>query len=318
MTQSVSTTKTDEKQHEDGRGPSGSGNSMPPIARLGTVTLTDVDSRLAAVIAQRYPEAALLGAREIANAAGVSAASVSRFARKLGYSDFAELQRALAVEMRARLATPPGRLNVQRGRHRSIEAILNEVAIRDADNIESTRRMIDMATLQRLATVLCRQGTQVYVAGSKKGGVVAAYFAMQLAQLRPGVRLLDLSDLLADAIIDMNRHDLLVVFEPRRATTTLIQLLEHVRSQGVATAAFTDEYPPPVISDCEFVFRTRVEAVSVFDSYAAMFVLCDTLLAYLVQRMPTAVRARAERLETLNDMLSTWYRAGRGTTVSGS
>jgi len=312
MTQTVSRRLAEQNESGDVRAPSGGGHSMPPIARLGSVSLTDVDSRLAAVITRRYPEAALLGAREIAAAAGVSAASVSRFARKLGYSDFAELQRALAVEMRARLATPPSRLTVPPGRHRSMEAFVNDVAVQDADNIESTRRMIDPASLERLAADLCRRGTQVYVAGSKKGGIVAAYFAMQLAQLRTGVHLLDLSDLLTDSIIDMDRQDVLVVFEPRRATAALVRLVDYARSQRVAIGVFTDEYPPPPLSDCEFVFRTCVEAVSVFDSYAAMFVLCDALLAYLVQCMPKAVRARADRLETLNDQLSTWYRAGRG------
>ena len=190
---------------------------------------------------------------------------------------------------------------------------MNDVAVQDADNIESTRRMIDLETLERLAADLCRRGTQVYVAGSKKGGIVAAYFAMQLAQLRTGVHLLDLSDLLTDTIIDMDRQDLLVVFEPRRATAAL-DTSSRLRSfAGSVDRRFQRRYPPPPLSHCEFVFRTCVEAVSVFDSYSAMFVLCDALLAYLVQCMPKAVRARAERLETLNDQLSTWYRAGRGT-----
>jgi hypothetical protein len=61
-----------------------------------------------------------------------------------------------------------------------------------------------------------------------------------------------------------------------------------------------------------------VEAVSVFDSYAAMFILCDTLLAYLVQRMPRAVRARAERLESVNGSLATWYASSRAAMVNRS
>jgi DNA-binding MurR/RpiR family transcriptional regulator len=294
------------------------GYSLPPLARIGGALLTDVEGRLADVISQRYPEAALLSAREIAVAAGVSPASVSRFARKLGYAGFAELQRALAIEMRARLSTPPGRLTVTPGRHRSIGELLQDIAVQDADNIESTRQMIDVVDLERLADELRRRDACVYVTGSKKGGMVAAYFAMQLAQVRPGVQLLELSDRLPDSILDMDHGDILVLFEPRRATTTLIRLLEHARSLGVSIAAFTDESPASPITECDFVFRTRVEAVSVFDSYAAMFILCDTLLAYLVQRMPRAVRARAERLESVNGSLATWYASSRAAMVNRS
>jgi DNA-binding MurR/RpiR family transcriptional regulator len=70
---------------------------LPPLARLAEAKLTAVESKLADVLSQRYPEAALLSARSIADAAGTSPASVTRFARKLGYTDFAELQAELAV-----------------------------------------------------------------------------------------------------------------------------------------------------------------------------------------------------------------------------
>jgi DNA-binding MurR/RpiR family transcriptional regulator len=97
------------------------------------------------------------------------------------------------------------------------------------------------------------------------------------------------------------------VFEPRRATAALVQLLTRARSLGTQVAAFTDEHPPGIIAESDFVFRTKVDAISVFDSYAAMFALCDALLAALVLHVPRAVRARAERLEELNDSLATWY-----------
>lgn len=283
--------------------------SQTPLARLGAVQLTDAEARLAAIIADRYPEAALLSARTIADTAGVSPASVSRFARKLGYADFGELQDALAVEMRARLSTPPGRLEVaSSARQRSVAALLDEVILRDADNIESTRQMLDSAQLEEFAALLSKtNGTSVYVTGSKKGGIVAAYFAMQLTQLRRDVKLLTLSDLLPDSVLDMSAKDLLVIFEPRRATAVLVRLLEQARNYGAITAAFTDQHPPAPLADCDLVFRTRVDSISVFDSYAAMFALCDAVLAHLIQRMPKAVRARAERLESLNSGFATWY-----------
>jgi hypothetical protein len=45
----------------------------------------------------------------------------------------------------------------------------------------------------------------------------------------------------------------------------------------------------------------------VFDSYAAMFALCDAVLAAIVQHVPNTVRARAERLEELNARFTTWH-----------
>jgi DNA-binding MurR/RpiR family transcriptional regulator len=282
--------------------------AIPPLARLHTVNLTAVEGKLAEVLARKYPEAALLSARGMAAAAGTSPASVTRFARKLGYADFAELRAELAVDMRARLASPPKRLGVKAtSRRKTATVLLREVIARDRANLDATLGMIDQTQLDAVARRLAHDPrSPIYIAGSKKGGIVASYFAMQLAQLRPGVRLLSLSELLADNILDLTSAGLLVVFEPRRATAALVRLLEEARSLGTQVAAFTDEHPPSVLAAADFLFRTKVDAISLFDSYAAMFALCDALLAAVVQAAPKAVRARTERLESINASLATW------------
>jgi DNA-binding MurR/RpiR family transcriptional regulator len=289
---------------------------LPPLARLTEANLTAVEAKLAHVLSQRYPEAALLSARSMAEAAGTSPASVTRFARKLGYSDFAELQAELAVEMRALLSSPPKRLTVDvPSRRRTTAALLRDVIARDRENLDATLSMIDEGMLDALMRRLAQSSrSQIYVTGSKKGSIVASYFAMQLAQLRRGVRLLNLSDLLADELLDMTEEDMLVIFEPRRATAMLVRLLGRARSVGARVAAFTDEHPPGIIAESDFLFRTKVDAISVFDSYAAMFALCDALLAAVALHVPRVVRERAERLEELNTALATWYQPRGGPT----
>jgi DNA-binding MurR/RpiR family transcriptional regulator len=292
---------------------------LPPLARLRGVRFTAVETRLAEVLSRGYPEAALLSARSMAIAAGTSPASVTRFARKLGYEDFAELRADLAVEMRAHLTSPPKRLTVDvPGRRKTAGALLRDVIAREKENLDATAGMIDERRLDAFSRRLAQDSRSlVYVAGSKKGRIVAGYFAMQLAQLRRGVQLLDLSELLADQIIDMTADDLLVVFEPRRATASLIGLLAEARSLGTQVVAFTDEHPPGVIAESDILFRTKVDAISVFDSYAAMFALCDAILAAIINHAPKVVRARADRLEALNSALSTWYEEGPPTADGG-
>lgn len=289
--------------------PNGWSNRLSPLVRAEAAQLTGAEARLAKVLSNRYPEAALLSARSLAAEAGTSPASVSRFARKLGYSDYGELQSELAAEIRALLSTPPQRLAVDgSARRQGVGGLLREVIARDRANLDATLNLIDEAALDQLARRLCEspRSSRVYVAGSKKGGVVASYFAMQLAQLRPNVVLLPVGDL-ADHVLDMGSADLLVLFEPRRATVTLMRLLAIAKEVGATVATFTDEKPPAALDASEYLFRTKVDAVSVFDSYAAMFAICDALLAFIVHHVPTAVRTRAEHLEALNTSFETFY-----------
>jgi DNA-binding MurR/RpiR family transcriptional regulator len=302
----------------DGQGPRRP-PGLPPLARLHSARLTAVEAKLAEVLTRGYPEAALLSSRGMATAAGTSPASVTRFARKLGYEDFGELRAELAVEMRARLTSPPKRLTVDvPGRRKTTGALLRDVIARERENLDATLSMIDEGQLDALARRLAQDSRSlVYVAGSKKGRIVAGYFAMQLAQLRRGVQLVQLGDLLADQILDMTADDLLIVFEPRRATASLVGLLAEARALGTQVVAFTDEHPPGAIAESELLFRTKVDAISVFDSYAAMFALCDAILAAIIHHAPKVVRARADRLEALNSCLSTWYQEGSSASDGG-
>jgi hypothetical protein len=42
------------------------------------------------------------------------------------------------------------------------------------------------------------------------------------------------------------------------------------------------------------LFRTKVDAINVFDSYAAMFALCDAVLAAIVHHAPSGHEARGD------------------------
>src|SRR5262245_39420067 len=80
--------------------------------RIRQADLTPAERSIAAVVLDDYPRSALLSAGQLASTAGVSAASVSRFAAKLGYGSFAEVQEHLREELRARLESPSERLRV--------------------------------------------------------------------------------------------------------------------------------------------------------------------------------------------------------------
>lgn len=272
--------------------------------------LTSVEQRIAKVVVENYPQSALLTSRLIASRAGVSPPSVTRFARKLGYVGFAEMQDALRLEMRARLSSPSARLTAEaRGRRRSPDLLLRDAIGRNIDNMQRTLDLVDPEVLEAFVRALIGDARKkIYITGSKKAGIVADYFAMQLNQLRPDVVRLYLSDTLADQTMDLTDADILVVFEPRRATRALVGLVKNADDIGATIAAFCDEDPPSVLRNSDFLFVTPIAAISVFHSYAGLFTLCDAILAAVVERRSRSVSERAHRLESLNLSFRTWDR----------
>jgi DNA-binding MurR/RpiR family transcriptional regulator len=283
-----------------------SGGASPEI-RLRTAPLTPSEDRIASVILDGYPESALLTAQAIADKAGTSPATVSRLATKLGYQDFAEMQADLRRALRAQLSSPSKRLLAQSGPPKRASALLEQVIDIEVSNLRRTLELTDRGKLEELVERLgrSRQG-RVYVAGSKKAGVVARYFTVQLSQLRPRVHLLRMDDTLADQLIDLVAGDVVMLFEPRRVTRHAVKLIKVAKSRGATVAVFTDERPPAVLAESDFVFPTTVDAVSMFDSYAGIFALCAAILAALIGRNPADARTRAEHLDALNLDFDTW------------
>jgi DNA-binding MurR/RpiR family transcriptional regulator len=283
-----------------------SGGASPEI-RLRTAPLTPSESRIASVILDGYPESALLTAQAIADKASTSPATVSRLATKLGYQDFAEMQAELRRALRAQLSSPSKRLQAQSGSPKRAAALLEQVIDIEVSNLRRTLELTDRGKLEELVECLGRsRHGRVYVAGSKKAGVVARYFTVQLGQLRPRVHLLRMDDTVADQLLDLAPGDVVVLFEPRRATKHAVKLIEAGKSRGATVAVFTDERPPAALAESDFVFPTTVDAVSMFDSYAGIFALCGAILAALIGRNPAEARSRAEHLDALNLDFDTW------------
>jgi DNA-binding MurR/RpiR family transcriptional regulator len=278
-----------------------------PEIRLRTTPLTPSEDRIAGVILDSYPESALFTAQAIADKADTSPATVSRLATKLGYQDFAEMQDALRHVLRGQISSPSERLLAQSGQPRRPAALLEQVFDLEVSNLARSMELTDRAKLEEFVERLGRSRSgRVYVVGSKKASVVARYFAVQLHQLRPRVQLLSMDETLADQLLDLAAGDVVVVFEPRRATKHTARLLEVVRSAGATVAVFTDERPPAVLAESDFVFPTVIGGVSMFDSYAGLFGLCAVILAALIRRNPRETGQRVERLESLNQEFETW------------
>ena len=276
--------------------------------RIQAAALTPAEEGIAKAILDRYPQSALLNGRDLARLAGVSPASVTRFAAKLGYAGFQDLQDVLKVEIRARLMTPPKRLALdERSRRRNPAAVLRDALERDADNLHRTVSLIDGHEFVRFVRALnVRSSRTIYVAGSKKAATVAQYFATQLNQIRPNVVQLALADALPDRVLDFGERDLLVLFEPRRATRQLVRLADTARRAGMRLAVFSDEHPPKSLATADFLFPTAIDSLTIFDSYAALFALCHAVLAAFIQAAPRAVRLRTGKLESLNRAFVMW------------
>jgi len=103
-------------------------------------------SRLADFILDSYVQAALMTATELAHQVDVDAATVVRFAQKLGYSGFPELQDEIKERVKRDLLIQPQ----ERLEPDSLASVINLTMKRLGNALEQARMLLDTGAMERL------------------------------------------------------------------------------------------------------------------------------------------------------------------------
>src|SRR5918911_5276617 len=90
--------------------PNGGGKAAPGTVRglmqSSDSTLSPAERRVARALLAEYPVAGLESAGRLAERAGVSGATVVRFATRLGFAGYPDLQESLRREVQERMSSP--------------------------------------------------------------------------------------------------------------------------------------------------------------------------------------------------------------------
>ncbi|WP_026321889.1 MurR/RpiR family transcriptional regulator [Salinispora fenicalii] len=269
------------------------GSVVPPGDRVldlfRGVRLTPTQRRIAHCLVQQGPAVAYLSAAEVAELAGVSQPSVTRFAMALGHDGYPALRRRL----RELTAAPRGeRPNSNNELQQAVRA-----------EIENLDRLADQfADRDRVAAAgrLLAASHPLPVLGLRAAAPLAAYFAYFAAKVLPDVRVLDDGgSLLTDRIeqaAEAGATALLALVLPRYPREALDALRE-ARTAGLTVIAITDSPVSPAGEYADVVLPAAVGAQLVFDLHTAPMTLAMVLLQAICDAAPVQTQRRLEAFE---------------------
>ncbi|MER5332810.1 MurR/RpiR family transcriptional regulator [Micromonospora sp. NPDC002717] len=253
------------------------------------VRLTPTQRRIAHCLVQHAPTAAYLSAAEVAELAGVSQPSVTRFAVALGHDGYPALRRRLRELTAGTPGGPAGAGNELQQAVRAEIGNLDRLAgqLADRDRIAETGRLL---AASRPLPVL----------GLRAAAPLAAYFAYFAAKVHPDVRVLDdggslLTDRLEQAAA-AGAGALLAFVLPRYPRETLDALRE-ARAAGLRVVAITDSPVSPATEHADVVLPAAVGAQLVFDLHTAPMTLAMVLLQAICDADPADTQRRLEAFE---------------------
>lgn len=260
-------------------------------------SLTPSERVVAGFYEDTYPGAALLRLDEVSAAAGVSTATVTRFARKIGYRDFRELHRELQSEVRARLDAPRRRLaraqETARGAasRTAADASTSDIdarfAIATAD-LRATAARLDRSSFDRVVELLADDTRPLLLGAVASGQPLIDYFGLLLRYLRGGVTVLGGVDRWAHALAGLPADAVVVAAAFDRYPVPVQRLLRFARAKGATTVLLTNRRSSPLTAEADHCLFVESHADPVFRSRVGLVFVFEALLDAVARRATSA------------------------------
>ena len=265
----------------------------PRIAEAADV-LTPSERRLADVVLAD-PQAVAFGTvAALAARADTSGPTVVRFATKLGFQGFAELQSEAQREIADALRPATTRI-----RERPAVDVVARVLEADLENVRTTLGTLDPAAFDDAIALLSDRRRRVFVLAGEVARGVGIVLVTQLDLLRDGVVALGGTPVrIARQLADVAEGDVVIAIEHRRYERWLLDALEHAREAGAEVIALTDSALSPVAQDARQTFVVAADGVGPFDSHTASLALVNALGAGVAAKLRKTATERLDQIET--------------------
>lgn len=264
-------------------------------SRLATTLdqFTPIERRLAEVVDGDPTIVAFDTVAELAQRVGASGPSIVRFAAKLGFDGYSELQRFARTDVAARLKRPTDRLRSATAD--DVWSSGREAAHRAIDDVFDQQQ----DDLVAIASAVADAAGRVWVVASEASSPVAALVTSNLRLIRPGVHhVTGSAAAVAATLIDASDDDVVIAIDVARYERAVTDITRDLAARGAAVVAITDSSLSPLAAIADHWCAVTIPAVGPFDSAVPIIAVAETLTAAVAERLHDDASNRLDRAES--------------------
>ena len=264
-------------------------NSVVTAIHQRLSALTPTERRIAEHILAEPQSVLESSITRLAEDCAVSAPSVARFARSVGFGGYPDLRLALASEL-TRNASDRERFQVSAGdvsRHDDAHTTVRKIAFAEAAAIERTARQLDVDELERCVQEV-RAARRIDIYGAASSGLAAQDLEQKLhraglvAQARTDHHLALTGAALLDA------RDVAIAISHSGRTLEIVQAAQVAATAGATTIAITNNPRSPLARACDLVLVTAVSESTFRSGAMASRIAQLAILDFLYTRIAQA------------------------------
>jgi DNA-binding MurR/RpiR family transcriptional regulator len=271
--------------------------SIFELVQSASEHLTPAEKRVARVLIADYPAAGLLTVAQLGERSGVSGQTVLRFAASIGCDSYPAFQQRLIEELKTRSESPLSLYGRAADKIKP-SGLLSSSQASFRELLDRTFAGLAFEEFNHAVRLMADRKLTLFITGGRFTDVCADYLARHVSQLRPGSTFISSdSHLRTDALVDIGRKSVVVVFDVRRYQPSSIQFATEAKQRGAQVILITDPYLSPIAKVARVVLPVQVEFISPFDSTLAAIALVEMLVAAMLNHLGRASRDRIAEVE---------------------
>lgn len=228
-----------------------------PLVRIRSLLpgLAKAEQRVARVVLDNPSTVARRSITDVAEAAGTSETTVTRFCKAIGIGGYPELRIALAADTARTQARSDRDLGGEISPTDDLRTVVGKVTYADARAVEETAEQLDTEVLQRVVDAIAGAG-RVDVYGVGASAFVAADLQQKLHRIgRVCFAWNDTHIMLTSAAV-LSAGDVAVGISHTGATTDTVEALRTAKAHGATTVALTNFPRSPIAEVADLVLTT--------------------------------------------------------------
>jgi DNA-binding MurR/RpiR family transcriptional regulator len=251
--------------------------------------LTSREELLASDLSNNAERWAFDKASSIAEQTGVHRSTVIRFAQKMGFRGFPELQSFVREEyLKQHGSSPELHLDLNSSDNGEISSIVRAVYNKDLDNLNSTYRNLDLFTLEQTAKGLVN-ARRILIFGRRFSYPIALHVGYFLRVMRSGIHIgPDPGGTVVESLYGMDSSDYAFIVTLARRSPEVQKVLSSLEQAKVPMTVLTDAQNLSKGPDNALYLTARLGSTSILGSYASLLSICHALLYSVGTKIPEA------------------------------
>jgi DNA-binding MurR/RpiR family transcriptional regulator len=260
----------------------------------------------------KFPEKiGYLSIAQLADASGVSVATIVRFCNELGYKGYIDLghevQKSIQFELSTLMRFGIGRESAK-GEDAHNDSTFERIINTELDSIDQMSNSVKREDVN-ICINWMSAAKEVTIIGNMGSASLASYFGYAANKVLNSVNVVNQVGADSPYLIQNLNHDSLVflIAYPRYPELTL-RLGRLCKEKGCKIVSITNTNNSPVIHLSDLVFFIPISMTTVVDSFAAPITFIHALIAEYSMRFPEKTRDYLNSFEQYTKSLKIWHK----------